>query len=76
MAAAASSASATIEDEFWKIPPAKLYCIFEQKVDIARQVIREGGRKLKVECHGGARKRTEAAIAAAAPAASDSEPDE
>eukprot|EP01047_Picozoa_sp_COSAG01_P069682 COSAG01_NODE_10374_length_2182_cov_2.667787_1_plen_95_part_00 len=67
---------AIIEDEFWKIPPAKLYCIFEHKVDIARQVIREGGRKLKIECHGGARKRTELAIAASAAAASESESSE
>eukprot|EP01049_Picozoa_sp_SAG25_P002130 SAG25_NODE_108_length_15257_cov_63.784404_5_plen_67_part_00 len=34
---------------------------------------REGGRKLKCESHGGARKRTELAIAAAASAASESE---
>ena len=62
-----------IEGEFWKIPPSKIYCIFEHKVDIAKQVIREGGRKLKCESHGGARKRTELAIAAAAAAASESE---
>lgn len=53
-----------MEEEFWKIPPAKLFSIFEHKVDIAKQVIAEGGMKLKKECHGGARKRTIAAILA------------
>ena len=45
--------------------PAKLYCIAEHKKDIAEQVIKEKGMKLKKEPHGGARKRTAAAIEAA-----------
>ena len=53
-----------VEEEFWKIPPEKIFSIFEHKVDIARQVITEGGMKLKKEVHGGARKRTVAAILA------------
>ena len=46
------------------IDPAKLYCIAEHKVDIAEQVKKAGGKKLKKEAHGGARRRTEAAIEA------------
>ena len=53
-----------IEEEFWKIPPEKIFSIFEHKKDIAEQVIREKGFKLKKECHGGARKRTKAQILA------------
>ena len=55
-----------IQDEWKKIDPAKLYCIAEHKVDIAEQVKKAGGKKLKKEAHGGARRRTEAAIKAAA----------
>ena len=47
-----------------EITSAKLYCIVEHKIDIAKQVIKEGGMKIKKEAHGGARKRTEAAIEA------------
>ena len=52
------------EEEFWKIPPEKIFSIFEHKKDIAEQVIREKGFKLKKECHGGARKRTKTQILA------------
>ena len=56
---------AVILDEWNKMDPAKLYCIAEHKKDIAEQVIKEKGMKLKKEPHGGARKRTAAAIEAA-----------
>ena len=66
-----------IEEEFWAIPPEKIYSIFEHKIDICKQIIKEKGYKLKKECHGGARKRTRDAInakkAGAAPAHSGSE---
>lgn len=65
------SAALVIEEEFWKIDPVKLFVIFEHKVDIARQVIRAGGRKLKIEGHGGTRKRAKAAIVAAMGVAED-----
>ena len=45
-------------------PPEKIFSIFEHKKDIAEQVIREKGFKLKKECHGGARKRTKTQILA------------
>ena len=54
-----------IQDEWDKIDPAKLSCIAEHKKDIAEQVIKEKGMKLKKEARGGARKRTAAAIEAA-----------
>jgi len=44
-----------IQDEWDKIDPAKLYCIAEHKKDIAEQVKKAGGKKLKKEAHGGAR---------------------
>ena len=45
--------------------PGKLYSISEHKIDIAHQVIREGGKKIKKEVHGGARLRRDAALEAA-----------
>ena len=39
-----------------KMDPAKLWVISEHKINIANQVIKEGGGKLKKEYHGGARK--------------------
>ena len=47
---------AVIEDEWKKMDPAKLWVISEHKINIANQVIAEGGGKLKKECHGGARR--------------------
>ena len=47
---------AVILDEWNKMDPAKLWVISEHKINIANQVIKEGGGKLKKECHGGARK--------------------
>ena len=38
--------------------PAKLFSISEHKYDIAKQVIRNGGKGIMKECHGGARDRT------------------
>ena len=48
-----------------KMDPAKLYSISEHKYDIAKQVIRAGGKPILKECHAGARKRTNDAIKAA-----------
>ena len=62
-----------IEEEFWKLDPAKLYCISEHQIDIAKQVKRVGGRKLKIEAHGGARRRTAKDIEAAQYDSSDGE---
>ena len=56
-----------------KIDPAKLYCISEHQIDIAKQVKRAGGRKLKIEAHGGARRRTAKDIEAAQYDSSDGE---
>ena len=56
-----------------KIDPAKLYCINEHQMDIAKQVKRAGGRKLKIEAHGGARRRTAKDIEAAQYDSSDGE---
>ena len=54
-----------IQEEWREMDPAKLYSISEHKYDIAKQVIREGGKPILKECHGGARKRTNDAIKAA-----------
>jgi hypothetical protein len=54
-----------IQDEWRKMDPAKLYSISEHKYDIAKQVIRAGGKPILKECHAGARKRTNDAIKAA-----------
>ena len=51
----------------WQMPSTlaiKKCYMTEHKVDIARQGVSEGGMKLKKEVHGGARKRTVAAILA------------
>ena len=53
-----------IEEEFWLMDPEKLYTIFEHKVDIAKQIVHIGGGKILKEVHGGARKRTQIALAA------------
>ena len=50
-----------ILEEWRNMDPAKLFSISEHKYDIAKQVIqviRNGGKGIMKECHGGARKRT------------------
>lgn len=54
-----------IEEEFMNMDPAGLYSIAEHKVDICRQIVARNGKKVKKEDHGGARRRTRQAIAAA-----------
>jgi len=44
------------------IDPAKFYSISKLKLEIAKQVIRAKGRKIKVEEHGGARQRRDRAV--------------
>ena len=56
---------AVIEAEFWAMDPRTLYVIAEHKIDICKQIIDVGGDKLKKERHGGARKRSAEAFAAA-----------
>ena len=51
-----------IQEEWRNIDPAKLYSISEHKLDIANQVIRAKGKKIKVEDHGGARNRRNEAV--------------
>ena len=51
-----------IEEEFWKIDPALIYSIFEHKVDMAKEIVRLGGDKVKKQPHAGARRRTKLAV--------------
>ena len=62
---------AVVEAEFWRMDPTKLYAVFEHKLDIAQQVIDVQGAQLRKERHGGAHKRTWAAIFAASAAGMD-----
>ena len=49
----------------WKeLDPESLFSIAEHKVDVARAVVANDGKKLKKEPHAGARQRTKLAIAA------------
>ena len=66
-----AASGAVVEEEFWRMDPAKLYAVFEHKLDIAQQVIDVQGAQLRKERHGGARKRTWAAIFAASAAGMD-----
>ena len=54
-----------IEEEFWAMPPEKIFSIFEHKIDVCKEIIRLEGAALRKEPHAGARKRTRAAIEAA-----------
>ena len=54
-----------VEDAWKELDSESLFSIAEHKVDVARAVVANEGKKLKKEPHAGARKRTKLAIAAA-----------
>ena len=65
------TAACTVDVRIEAEAEAKLYAVFEHKLDIAQQVIDVQGAQLRKERHGGARKRTQAAIFAASAAGMD-----